>query len=506
MKKLALVLVVLLFASVASAQVISNPTTNARMDGLGVKNWQIEDDFNIWINPAQITHYKSAVYGELGSSSLEDVNTGAGAVGSERTVNSNTDPYGGLHLAVPYGTWGLYIGRPYEGPAGIMDDGAGGLIAPAPLIDSVGTAQLGFSDAGDLGYVGTDPGLDITVRAPDQNKIDLFYAPPNLPLGFYISYASKSDEEKSNFAAPGGTPGDGSVKNDQDTTEINFGGGAVLNVGFPLDLALNLGLTSVDNEYTASVAGNGVDCPAGTTCTVNHKLEDDASINIALLARAVLPVGANSKLLTTAILTLTDASSELTTREDLDGDGLTTDDEDAVVKIDDDAVFFSIGTALNSRPNADTLVVTGVRIDYGTKERKANVTDNTETPNPDRFSNKVETTTFSIPLNLAIEHRTFKRVKTRLGLSKPIWESTEIKESFSDPADNVGDTVLQERAKSLLDPDTPTAVSVGLGWMVHDNLTLDAVINQDVLFTGTYLISGVPETLSSKISATYRFQ
>ncbi|MBI3595752.1 MAG: hypothetical protein HY203_01200, partial [Nitrospirae bacterium] len=54
MKKLAAVFFILLFASTASAQVISNPSTNARMDGLGVANWQIEDDFNIWVNPAQI--------------------------------------------------------------------------------------------------------------------------------------------------------------------------------------------------------------------------------------------------------------------------------------------------------------------------------------------------------------------------------------------------------------------------------------------------------------------
>jgi len=32
------------------------------------------------------------------------------------------------------------------------------------------------------------------------------------------------------------------------------------------------------------------------------------------------------------------------------------------------------------------------------------------------------------------------------------------------------------------------------------------VINQDVLFTGSYFVSGVPETLTSKISATYRFE
>jgi hypothetical protein len=39
-----------------------------------------------------------------------------------------------------------------------------------------------------------------------------------------------------------------------------------------------------------------------------------------------------------------------------------------------------------------------------------------------------------------------------------------------------------------------------------DNLMIDAVINQDVIFSGTYAISGVPETLSSKLSATYRFK
>src|SRR3990172_8525705 len=109
MKKLALVLVVLLFASVASAQVISNPTTNARMGGLGVANHQIEDDFNIWINPAQITNYKSGIYGELGSFTNDDGGITANNVNQDNNI---TDQWGGIHMEAA-GNWGIYLGRPY---------------------------------------------------------------------------------------------------------------------------------------------------------------------------------------------------------------------------------------------------------------------------------------------------------------------------------------------------------------------------------------------------------
>ncbi|MEK6684133.1 MAG: hypothetical protein AABY46_05670, partial [Nitrospirota bacterium] len=114
MKKLAAIFIALLFASTASAQVISNPTTNARMDGMGVGNWQIEDDFNIWVNPAQLSNYKNAIYGEIGM--YPEGNT----VTDPATTNDRTDAWGGMNVDTSYGGWGVYLGRPYSGPLEVL--------------------------------------------------------------------------------------------------------------------------------------------------------------------------------------------------------------------------------------------------------------------------------------------------------------------------------------------------------------------------------------------------
>jgi hypothetical protein len=76
-------------------------------------------------------------------------------------------------------------------------------------------------------------------------------------------------------------------------------------------------------------------------------------------------------------------------------------------------------------------------------------------------------------------------------LSKPIYNTAESKTG------GVKTTTVNDGSASM---------SLGLGWAIADNVMLDAVINQDILFTGTYMVSGIPETLASKLSLTYRMK
>jgi hypothetical protein len=377
MKKLALVIVVLLFASAASAQVIINPTTNARMDGLGVANHQIVDDFNIWNNPAQINNYKSGIYGELGNYS-----SSAPIVANDADQTDVTDQWGGIHMEMA-GAWGIYLGRPYDGPF----------------------SASGALDVLEAGGAGT---------APAANRFDIFYGIPGaMPLGFYLSYANQSEENATTDEA----------------SEFNLGAGAVLLDGM-LDVALNIGL--VDSKLDPGV-------------------ESDAGPSFSLFAR-LQQAHTGGKYLYSARIITADASTE---------------------DVDHSVVAWGIDATCNSNPNDDTLLVLGAGL-FGSSEGNDETLD-----------------TIAIPVNLAVEHQTFKKVKTRFGLAKAIYSSS----TFDD-----GTTETTTVA------DGPASVSAGFGWMVHDNLMVDAVINQDVLFTGSYFVSGVPESLSSKISATYRFQ
>ncbi|MBI3611010.1 MAG: hypothetical protein HY204_09960 [Nitrospirae bacterium] len=400
MKKLAAIFLTLLFASTASAQVISNPTTNARMDGLGVNNWQIEDDFNIWINPAQLSNYKNAIYGELGTYA------GTGTSITPATNNDRTGAWGGLNMDVSYGGWGVYLGRPYAGPLKAMAAAGAG-------------------------------------TAPTANRFDLFYAAHGTPLGFYLSYADFSTTNK--------TP----VTNKDQASEIDLGVGGLL-MGGMLDAALDLGIPS---SKCSSTTDGSVGCnPAGAPTSVNAK--GNAGMNYALLVRHhASAVGGT--LLTTVRIGSVDASTKA-----------------GAVKTDNTTTNWSLDTALNSKPNPDTLVVAGIGIASSNNEIKTG-------------SAKTTTDTMTIPVNLAVENQTFKKVQTRFGLFKNIYSTTETK---------IGTT------KTTTVANGAAVVSAGLGWSVSDNLMVNAVINQDILFTGSYVVSGVPETLSSKLSATYRFK
>jgi hypothetical protein len=397
MKKWATLFIALLFASPVSAQIIHNPSTNARMDGLGVSNHQINDDFNIWINPAQVNNYKNAVYGELGMDPC-GVSGGSCGSGTSNTGHNERNKYafGGLNVDTMTGTWGAYIGRPYVGPFSTLD-----ILVPG--------------------------------TAPIANRFDLFYAPPNAPVGFYVSYANVSDD----ISDPDDLLGFGPVDADYDHNEYNFGAGGIFADGM-LEAAVDVGITSAEV--------NGSDAP-----TLFGDLEGEEDVTtVSFLARHH-GEAAGGILLTTGQVVWMDFDKS----------------EETVIDV-------RVDTTLNSHPNENTLFVAGIGVEY------LNV------------SNTIDDTYIAIPVNLGLEHQTFKKVQTRFGVSKPIYSSGDLE----GPGDFQEDFV----------EDGAATTSLGLGWMVTDNLTVDAVLNQDVLFTGTYLISGIPESLSSKLSATWRFQ
>jgi hypothetical protein len=217
-----------------------------------------------------------------------------------------------------------------------------------------------------------------------------------------------------------------------------------------LDVALDLGFPSFETNN-------------GTT-----KVQDDAGINISLLGRLHTGLGGNAKLLTTGQILLADSSIKKAA-----------DVTSTTVRVD---------TAVNSKPNPNTLLVAGIGIASTSTEVK-----------PKPGGSKTTTSNVAIPVNVALEHQTFKPIKTRIGLSSALYNTTDCK--------NVDSTCTAPGTSKVTKVADGTAtVSMGFGWAVADNLMLDAVINQDILFSGTYVVSGVAETLSSQLSATYRFK
>jgi hypothetical protein len=78
-----------------------------------------------------------------------------------------------------------------------------------------------------------------------------------------------------------------------------------------------------------------------------------------------------------------------------------------------------------------------------------------------------------------------------MGAGKPVWSKLEV-------TDNTTATTLTIK-------DSPLQYAFGTGFRLGNRLDLDAVVNQDFSFTGSWAASGNSETPFSTLSMTYRF-
>jgi hypothetical protein len=161
----------------------------------------------------------------------------------------------------------------------------------------------------------------------------------------------------------------------------------------------------------------------------------------------------------------------------------------------------TLGASYNVMPSEKTLMVTAINLNSTTE-----INDGTETLTGAIANAKYEseTTTVNIPVTMAVEHHISNVVTARFGICQDLYQSGTSKATtttYDALGAETGVTELTTSAETL----AGTTVSLGAGINVLKDLTVDAVVRQQVLFSGTYLVSGVPETLVSQISAKYRF-
>jgi hypothetical protein len=95
----------------------------------------------------------------------------------------------------------------------------------------------------------------------------------------------------------------------------------------------------------------------------------------------------------------------------------------------------------------------------------------------------------------ALESNLWSWFTLRLGASKPWYSKLTLKGALADVVSGVGETEIK---------DSPFQYSVGAGFHLG-RVDLDAVLNQDFAFTGSYLGSGNSEIPFTRLSATYRW-
>ncbi len=477
MKKVFISLAVILFLLGTSVY-----ATDTRLKGLGINNWMIEEDDNlIWLNPARVNDYSNLVWGELGVAAAEDMD-GNPEVNSNLTIDKQ---WGGVSYGLKLGKQSViaaFVGRPDTTKnLGLIGD-------------------VGESIGGEVIIPGGGFGNTLT----PVNKFDIFYGlgiSDKLKLGLMLNYASDSDTNEFSVTD---NPNPFSWKTERKSSDTNIViGGYVNDVGpiSQLDASLTLSMPSVNNKYTGSnlLASNSSD---------DRELKTDGALGLSLNVRGIVGLNDAMKLIPFINYASFKVDNEYTDRRDTTGDNtLNTNYEQNREQQEND---LTLGVALNSKINDKTLIITAVSLKRTKKITNAKTTIKLLGEEGIRYEYNSETTTTDIPLNIAVERVLSKTFTARLGVLKSIYKTKKIKEDdptyggWDGTAYPLLNTTTVESSKDQADDDG-TEISLGMGANITDTFKLDAVVRQQVLFSGTYIVSGVPETLFGQLTATYMF-
>jgi hypothetical protein len=109
----------------------------------------------------------------------------------------------------------------------------------------------------------------------------------------------------------------------------------------------------------------------------------------------------------------------------------------------------------------------------------------------DAANTKSDNGSMQLLFTTAGEAKVKEWLTARAGISSNLFQSSSA--TGAGASNNVKTSRSNNGAATL-----STGLSLNIG-----QVTIDGVLNQDVLYTGTYLISGVPETLFGQVSATW---
>ena len=455
--------------------------TWTRVNSIGVPNWMIEqDDTLMWINPARTSENTGNLWAEWPAANVTE-----GLNGTE-LIN----PWGGISAETPYADMALFIGRPYDG-----------------FISLAGTSNLqGLPDS-------PVSNTNMAFTNPNQ-KYDLFLSRrlDNMTLGLRLDHASFFESESSSdLSSPLSAGNDTRQEDSFKTTDTRLVLGALKNNIGPietLDLALVMRLVNADNdakteEYLTDGGGNDL-----WVTTNKYDFGLDASMSYSLAARGIIPYG-ESKIISYLQIQRGDSSSKFVRKEGGTPPGtFTVADEFQSIK--DSTTFLTMGAAVNRNITERTLMIAGLWFDRSKQviEEKLENKDPTQTGTMDK--EKRETTRTRIPVNLGIETTLSSKASARIGIEKEI--SNVILTETNDPQiqwdAGASRYVEQNVEKSEIRQDNTNqaaTVTIGIGYNIWENLSVDALMRQQILFTGTYLISGVPESIAAQITAKLRY-
>ncbi len=439
----------------------------------------------------------------------------------------NGKSWGGGTVGTPIGRFATFFGRPYTGVAGGVGQPIGGGAGITSGGDaSASTMLTGIQNGASGAYLGTmtnDPAgffghalYDSRTLAP-RNLIDLLYAVPvtdKFYLGLAYAYAKNNNEESWSENRPGATPStlnDGSINNERKTTDhqLNFSA-LVKDIGSVevLDFAVNISRISVDNKHNETrLLANG-----NAAATQASSLESDGAGSIGFITRAVVkcPMKEGNKLVTAFGYSRPNVSSKGTMRLDSDGSGQTNNvaaDIDRTWETSDKANNMKLDLAYHHMHNAASRIIFFMSYIRNTSEREFKVNEN----NPLslgvaglRDKEVREETVMGLPIGIAVEHQTWSKVATRLGIKKVLFGKNKVEITDSTNRVAAGALVLDQTSKrsSSYDSSVAPTVSMGLGIKPHKDLDIDLALVSNVFDLDSG--AGVAD-LISRASLIYHF-
>ncbi|MFH1715525.1 MAG: hypothetical protein ABH857_04990 [Elusimicrobiota bacterium] len=447
-------------------------TQDTRTATLELANHQLIGDFNVWYNPAQVNNYKG-VYAEIW----------------------NGNPWGGTLTEAFGGTIGVFMGRGYLG--NVQNHGTNIAHWINPKATQVEALPSGI--ASPFGINNDSFIYDLTALALGNKQIDVLYGrelSDRISGGLRLSFASATNEAEARFEdTTVSFAGEGWEKNNQKASDTQISAGLVIKDVGPadtLDIVIGASLPKIDNTYTAEI-----ELGASIFAKVNSTMKSDNNINLGASARAIKKAANGNVNILTAGIDMGDTSAKWIEQFDNNialfgwdntNDEQTYDDKDTTIQID---------YALHTMPSKKIKVIYAAGL----------VTYNREITIEDRdkgigalvaselmADSVAKFTGFGVPIVVALEHQTTKRLVTRFAIGTQLMSSYKMtlreRDYYDINVDGVNETINQEdyREVTLTPRDITVDTSLGLGYKLTDDMDVDlavSVTNADFFGTVT---------------------
>jgi hypothetical protein len=480
----------LLTVLVLLASVVPSFATFSRINGLGIEVWQIDkDDTQIWLNPAQQKSYNERVWVEWPNAVVNTVDnttvpgTPVAPAANQTDVNNNT--WGGGSKKIGGLTGGLFIGQPY----GTND------------YKSEELDQAGNDPAASSLTAVPNASLSATPLAPvtPTGRFDAILSGSldSVVLGGRVTYSGILNGQVQDILAT-----TTKTEEDFDNKDLQLSAGVLLDDILTMetcDIAFSFNLPKAEN--TDKITAAGFD-------TIDNKFDLDNGFNWDVIVRGVWTDDDEEN---TGIVYFRynrwDMTNKFTRKEDNNGDGDYADVGDFNYTQDrtQNENNVTAGVAGNRRLSENTLLISAVSINsqnttFEGKTDQLNAA--TAATNNERYDQK--DSTLQIPFNIGIEHIVSKALTTRAGVSKNLFDNTKT-EADTRTFTGTNETARVDNEIRTDNTNGVATISIGAGVNPYKTLMIDAVVRQQIMFTGTYLISGVPETLTAQVTALLRY-